>query len=212
MVKSRQQRKNVRKTMKKGGFSNSSNLWSHNNCKTVIQLGRMGPVSVIKNNWRECIKYLANHIGVSPEELYNKITPDEYLMRIGAGKWVVDKYLQDKSKQNQSRSSKGERNSGSVSMKMLPGTEFTEEEQAQANAETNAVMNMARQEQAEVNAQIKRAISRRVKGLEEGISPYASEEIEGNPAAIYELVNAARRGKSARIARRLKEGRPANNY
>jgi len=44
-----------------------------------------------QKNWNRCLKYLASIINVSPEDLYNKITPFEFLCKAGkAWMWYRD--------------------------------------------------------------------------------------------------------------------------
>ena len=76
MVKSRQTRKAM-----KGGFSNSADIWSFGICKMIIDAVGEAPAGT-KKNWRECLIYLAGRAGVTPEHLYNKMTPIEFLTKI----------------------------------------------------------------------------------------------------------------------------------
>jgi hypothetical protein len=76
MVLSRQTRKAI-----KGGFYNSADIWSFGMCKMIIDAVGGAPAGT-KKNWRECLNYLADRVSVTPEDLYNKMTPNEFLKKV----------------------------------------------------------------------------------------------------------------------------------
>lgn len=75
--------KNSRSSMK-GGFSNSANIWAFGICKVIIDRvdrTRNAPAGT-KKSWRKCLEYLASRVSETPEDLYNKMTPIEFLKRV----------------------------------------------------------------------------------------------------------------------------------
>jgi len=68
-----------------GGFSGSKDMWSFMLCKSLIDMADLKPSAGVKKSHRACLDFLAKKAGMSTEDLYNKITPIEFLVKIGKG-------------------------------------------------------------------------------------------------------------------------------
>lgn len=66
----------------RGGFSESPEIWSKSICVTLVDLINYQNDKVDKKNHLSMLEYLADRIDEWPENLYNKITPDEFLRRL----------------------------------------------------------------------------------------------------------------------------------
>lgn len=75
----------TRKQIIYGGFRESSDIWNHSICKTIIQKAELNPGPEVLRNHRKCLIFLSLQLNpaISPEDLYNKITPMEYVEKIG---------------------------------------------------------------------------------------------------------------------------------
>ena len=72
----------TRKNMR-GGFSESLKVWPHSICKYIIQQARLNPGPNVLKNYRSCLIFLALQLNISPEDVFNKMTPREYVKKIG---------------------------------------------------------------------------------------------------------------------------------
>ncbi len=197
----------------KGGFYNSADVWSFGICKMIIDAIGGAPAGT-KKSWRECLNYLAGRGGVTPENLYNKITPTEFLKKIGKD-YVLgrDAYGRFSKPWEQYREfwqrSSAERNAGRTRNVELPGKPMNE---AMRAAKEAANVERRKQEWFKERSEFEGEpwYAARVKELEEGASIVASEECEdrmGN-SADPGLCRAARKGEAKRAAAseaRLKE-------
>ena len=84
---------NASRRSMKGGYQLIPECWSFKTCKLILTAlsekwdlrrhfpeGKLPPG--VGTNWNECIRLLASIAEVSPEELYNRMTPDEFLTKI----------------------------------------------------------------------------------------------------------------------------------
>jgi hypothetical protein len=82
---------------KKGGFSNSDKIWDFGISKVLVDKIGTAPKGT-KKSLRKCLDYFASLLGVSTEDLYNKITPDEMLVQLSRqnilGKTVYGTYAE----------------------------------------------------------------------------------------------------------------------
>lgn len=219
MVKSRQTRKAM-----KGGFSNSADIWSFGICKMIIDAVGEAPAGT-KKNWRECLIYLAGRAGVTPEHLYNKMTPIEFLTKIfrdgvlGKNHYGIFRKPWESFRELWQRTSaarddalaagKTWGNDWNLKMVDLPGKPVNEAARAAKEA---ANEERRKQEWFKERSEFEGEpwYAERVKELEDGASIVASEECEdrmGN-SADPGLCLAARKGQAKRAAAseaRLKE-------
>ena len=202
----------ARPTSMKGGFYNSDKVWSFKICKLLIKaLGKKPPAGT-GTNWNECIRYLASVASVSPEELYNEITPDDFLRKIGRGHllgtWMGEREAYDapweEFRDLWSRA-KGDR-----TIRPLPGKPMSEarRESAEAWEERGRKEEwLATEEKNYLRKMDPEAYNRRVKELEEGDSICCSEECEDrfNQGADVGWCRAYRKGRAKRNARHAAE-------
>jgi len=179
-------------------------LWDHTTCKAVIELSRLRVAPEIKRNWHESIVAIAQAMRVSPEELYNNVFPDDVVTRIG-GKWAAEQLRTRYKVGALIAAEKARGPSGPKTMKPLPGKPMNAAARAAAE-EAQITRDLEEEAEAEQWSEGEgRMIAKRAAQLEEGDSPYASEEAEGHSSAIASLVLAARRGTAKRNARQLAE-------
>lgn len=83
-------RRNV--TMKKrGGFHLSGEIWSFMICKSLIDMADLKAPAGTKKSHRKCLDFLAKTAGMSTVDLFNKITPVEFIEKIGK-RHLLDTY------------------------------------------------------------------------------------------------------------------------
>jgi len=202
----------ARPTSMKGGFYNSDKVWSFKICKLLIKALGEKPPAGTGTNWNECIRYLASVARVSPEELYNKITPDDFLKKIGRGHllrarggawgmydapWEEFSVLWSRAK-------------GDTTIRPLPGKPMSEarRESAEAWEERGRKEEwLATEENNYLRKMDPEAYNRRLKELEEGDSICCSEECEDrfNEGADVGWCRAYRKGRAKRNARHAAE-------
>lgn len=202
----------------KGGFSKSSDIWSFGICKTLIDAIGPAPAGT-KKNWRECLNYLAERASVTPENLYNKMTPDEFLRKIFRdgvlGKTYYGQYKQPWEKfrdlwqqtaSNRDAALKEDKTWGKdyrLQIAELPGKPMSEEQKrAKEEQEMEQAKQAFFQERSEFAGQP--WYEARKQELEDGASIDASEECEsrfGDGTADPGLCLAARKGTEKRIAK-----------
>lgn len=79
-------------TMKKrGGFHSSGQIWSFMICKSLIDMADLKAPAGTKRSYRKCLDFLAKKASMSTEDLFNKITPDEYFEKVGK-RHLLDTY------------------------------------------------------------------------------------------------------------------------
>ena len=66
----------------RGGFKESPKIWSKSFCSTIVDLVKYPSEKIDKRSTLEMLKYLADRVKMTPEDLYNKITPDEFLTEL----------------------------------------------------------------------------------------------------------------------------------
>ncbi len=215
MRQTRNKRSRLRKTMR-GGFNNSKDIWSFGICKMIIDEIDRQPPAGVKKNWRAALTYLAERMNVTPELLYNRITPAEVLTRFGKGyllKWsswnspatykyrqFADNWLSIASDRNAALAEgKTWGNDYRLKELPLPGTEKSEE---QKMAEKEAAEERAKlawfQEHSEFAGQA--WYEKRKQELEDGDSICCTEECEDRwgDSADPGLCLAARKGEAKR--------------
>ena len=72
---------NNRQTRKSGGFSNSDTIWNFGLCKALIKEFNIQKDDGALRSHLECLKALARAAGVSADDLYNKMTPYEFIVK-----------------------------------------------------------------------------------------------------------------------------------
>jgi hypothetical protein len=207
----------VRKTRKamKGGFHNSAIIWSFAICKMLVDVVGYAPAGT-KKSWRECLNFLASRVGLTPEHLYNKMTPEEFLIQVSkdsvlgkdrSGKfqkpWLgfQDNWQYAAQKRDEAiATGKTWGNNSHLRLVDLPG---------KPKNETQIAAERERQKQAFFKERSpmegKPWYERRKMELEEGASINASEECESrfdDGTADPGLCLAARKGTAKRIAAR----------
>ena len=71
-------------TMKKrGGFNLSGEIWSFGICKSLIDMADLKAPAGTKKSHRKCLDFLAKSADMSTVDLFNKITPIEFIEKIG---------------------------------------------------------------------------------------------------------------------------------
>ena len=81
-------------TMKKrGGFNESGELWSFMVCKSLIDMAGLKPPAGTKKSHRKCLDFLAKKVHMSTEDLFNKTTPLEFIIKIGKRWDLLDQYM-----------------------------------------------------------------------------------------------------------------------
>lgn len=207
----------------RGGFNNSKDIWSFGICKMIIDEidGGQSPAGV-KKNWRESLTYLAQRMSVTPEVLYNRITPAEVLEKFGKGqllKWTswsttaTSKYRQfadnwDHARRERDAALKagakwGPENYGILKESPLPGKEKSEaQRQAEKEAEEERAKLAWFQEHSEFAGQP--WYEQRKRELEDGDSICCTEECEDRwgDSADPGLCLAARKGEAKRAEKR----------
>jgi hypothetical protein len=205
----------------KGGFNNSNDIWSFGMCKTLIDAIGGAPAGT-KKNWRECLIWMASRASVTPEDLFNKMTPDEFLKKVGMSHVLGANYyglykqpyakFQDSwstAKRNRDEAlAKGEQWGASwkLGLAPLPGKEATvEQKEAAAAAKETAEMHKFFKEPSEFEGDP--WYESRVRELEDGASIVASEECYGHGSGSADpgLCLAAHKGTAKRIARRERQ-------
>jgi len=201
----------------KGGFSKSTEIWSFGMCKALIDALGQAPAGV-KKNWRECLNYLADRASVTPEDLYNKMTPDEFLKKInrdsilgktqyGLYKQPWEKYrdLWQQTARYRDASLKEGKTWGNdwyLQIVALPGKPMSETQRAaQEEQETERAKQKWFKERSEFEGQP--WYEARKQELEDGASIVASEECEDRMGNFADpgLCLAARKGTAKRIAK-----------
>ena len=208
----------TRKAQRGGAISD---YWYFGMCKALISnLGLAPPPGTLKSH-RKCLEFLAAKIRMDPEDMYNLMTPDEYVVRSGEPRlemkflgMIRRGYMLGYDKEHRAEQKRVP----------LPGKAPTAESlAAEANAarrreETAAA---ARREakwntntEPESDEEREAWMKERVAELEAGNNLYLSEEVEDHSSAMPRLVRAARRGaktRNARSAARHLEARRAVN-
>ena len=201
----------------KGGFYNSDKVWSFKICKLLIKALGLKPPAGTGTNWNECVRSLASLARVSPEELYNKITPDDFLRKIGRGHilggyggtvgraydapWEEFRDLWERA-----------RDVGPQWLRTiaLPGKPMSQARREAAEAwEAQGAKEtwLATAENSYLRNMDPRAYNRRLKELEDGDSICCSEECEDrfNDGADAGWCRAVRKGQAKRNARHAAE-------
>ena len=214
MPTKRQNRGMMRKTMK-GGFVDSKKMWSFMGCKNLIDALGGGPPGV-KKNWAECLTWLANKVKMSPENLFNKMTPHEFLFKAGVSshtiiyndyerRWGHVKVQRDQALKEGKKWGSDWR----LILEPLPGKPMTQEQRKAAETAREEAEEKRRKEEwikTRSNYAGENWFEERKKQLEEGASIVLSEECEermGN-SADPEMCLAARKGKAIRNTRNAK--------
>jgi len=179
-------------------------------CKIIIDKASSSPPAGVKKSWREALAYLASLAGVTPEKLYNEMTPDEFFAKIGRP-LVKDPYgFYAFSVFNDYRSlwagAKDQRTRGVGLNEPLPGKELTPEQlAAKEAAREEKEMKAFFKEKSHLRRNDPAEYDKRVEELEDGATLVASEECYGHSSADPGLCLAAHKGTAKRIARREEE-------
>ena len=223
MAKTRNNRNQARRRSVRGplrggfGFHHSKDVWSFGVCKMIIDEIDSQPPAGVKKNWREALIYIAERMRVTPEVLYNRLTPAEVLEKFFKGhllKWpyftttkysqFADVWARIRRERDEALEAGGKWGQHWVLNEVpLPGKEKTE---AQRQAEEAAAEKRGRlawlQEQSEFEGEP--WYERRKKELEDGDSICCTEECEErwNDSADPGLCLAARKGEAKRAAKR----------
>jgi len=209
----------------KGGFSDSKDMWSYGVCKMLVDA--LGDVPTgVKKNWLDCLIHFAERAGMTPEDLFNKITPDEFLTKIGRagvfgvknvyGRYPVpyNKYqaVWDNNKRNRDAALAQGKAWGStweLRLSPLPGNKGKPLTEEQLTAAKEKAVERERQaffaQPSSLRENAPREYNQRVRELEEGASEAVSEECYGHSSADPGLCLAAHKGTAKRIARRERE-------
>jgi len=201
-----------------GGFYNSEKVWSFKICKLLINALGQKPPPGTTTNWNESIRYLASLARVTPEELYNKMTPDDFLRKIGRGHilggngaagaawpyaapWEAFRHLWA-----------GARDTGPQWLRMiaLPGKPMSEARRESAAAweeKGEKEKWLATAQNSYLRNMDPEAYNRRLKELEDGDSICCSEECEDrfDQGANAGWCRAVRKGQAKRNARQNAE-------
>jgi len=70
-----------RQTRKIGGFHNSERMWNFGLCKALIKELNIHKDAGVLRSHVECLNALARSVGVSAYDLYNKMTPLEFIIK-----------------------------------------------------------------------------------------------------------------------------------
>ena len=194
----------TRKAMK-GGFPNSKEIWSFAICKIIVDAIGDAPAGT-KKNWRDCLTYLAKRASVTPEYLYNNMTPIDFFKKIAMdhilGRDAYGRFIHPWEKfRKQWQWAEQFRNFKSRNVE-LPGkvmNEATRVAKDASNEERRKLKWLEERSEFEGDP----LYIKRVKELEDGASINGSEECEDrmNDSADPGLCRAARKGKAKRDAR-----------
>lgn len=228
----------VRRSMK-GGYQLIQECWSFKTCKLILAaLSKQytflskypeGIPPGVGTNWNECIRLLASIAEVSPEELFNRMTPDEFLTKIGegmllytgGGAFKVGAKLSE-AWQKEYEGWREAKRSGDRLTLQLPGKRMSAARKASATAwqqkeeeeEEEYQRGVGKEEWLATakNSYLRNMVGHeeynaRVKALEDGASSVCSEENEDrwNDGANVGWCRAVRKGQAKKNARRAAE-------
>ena len=197
-------------TMNRGVYG-SSEIWSFGMCKLLIDAIGGAPAGT-KKNWRECLIWMASRASVTPDVLFNTLTPDEFLKKIwkdgilGANYYGVYKKPYASYQDSWASAKRARAEGWAGAWVPLPGKEFSAEQKAAAPAakEQREKLEFFKQP-SDFEGEPWYAI--RVQELEDGATIVASEECYGHGSGSADpgLCLAVHKGTEKRIARRERE-------